>query len=132
MGKPRARLALGQHEIDAGIETLVALRRTRTGFEHERILPGAVLQVMAVLVPRLESRAIAGAQDLFTLVGDQHYFAGHDEHELVFTRMPVALARPGARLESGEVHTELREPGRIAQVAASARHARLVVRRRIA
>src|SRR5262249_43811879 len=101
-------------------------------FEHDRIALRAVLQAMAVGIAGLEARAIAGAQNLFARIGDQHDLAGHHEDEFVLAGMPVALRRPDAWRDGQEVDTELRQAGRVAKRLALPRLARCIVRGRIA
>src|SRR5256885_1327228 len=86
---------------------------------------------MAVLLARLEAGAVARLQDLLARIGDQHDFAFQHIDELVFFQMPVALAGPDAGFEPQKVDAELGQPRDVAQLAALARAARLVIGRRI-
>src|SRR5262249_9983417 len=58
----------------------------------------------------------------------QHHFALEHVDELILGLVPMALRRPRAGLERGEVHAELVEPDRIAQPLAEAAEHRLPMR----
>src|SRR5205823_3305283 len=96
-----------------------------------RVLVGAVLQAMAVLVVGREAGGVAGAQYLFALVSDEDDLARQHIDEFVFAGVPMPLARPGAGREAQEVDAELGQPGRVAQLCALAGAAGLVEGRRI-
>ena len=67
---------------------------------------------MPVAHARRKARAVASDQHFLAVVGHQHQFARQHVDELVLVRVPVPLARPGARGESNEVHAEVRQSGR--------------------
>ena len=56
-----------------------------------------VSEAVSVTVAGLEADAITGNEGLFTRIRDERRGAFEHVDELVFVRMPVALARPIAR-----------------------------------
>ena len=117
-------------QIDAWIMRAVA-RDPGADFQQQRVGAGAVLQMMAVFLARLEAGAIARLQDFFAGVGHQHHFAFQHIDEFVLLEVPVALAGPGARRQPQQIDAELGQPGGIAQAAALAGPAGLIIGRRI-
>ena len=75
---------------------------------------------------------IAGAQDGFTVVLDQCQFAFEQIDELVLMRMPVPLARPGARFQRDVADSEVGEARRWREPPVPSARDFLVERRRIA
>ena len=53
-----------------------SVAHARADFQQQGVAIAAVLQMMAVFVARLEAGAVAGFQNLFAGIGDQHHFAG--------------------------------------------------------
>src|SRR5688572_25614212 len=88
--------------------------------------------MMAVANACSEARTFARAQELLTLVGDQHELSLQNPDEFVLRGVPVALARPTPRWKPQEIDTELTQPGRLAEPPSLSIPARLIERRRIA
>jgi hypothetical protein len=105
---------------------------SRTDLQDYSRTVGAVLEVMAICDACREAHTIARLQDVLTSVGDENDLPFNDPDELVFVRVPVALAGPGVRGEMQEVYPELRQTCRIAQSAACAGATRFVVGRGVA
>jgi hypothetical protein len=111
------RIAVGAavvHQVDVRIGGLVFLE-ARTHHQEQRRAPAAVDQVMAVRAAGREGGAIAGAHQGLALVGDEGQLAGHDHHELVLVRMPVALRGGGAGLQLHQVDAKLRDAAGVPQ-----------------
>src|SRR3954471_16213491 len=87
--------------------------------------------MVAVRVAGREAGAVARPQPLFAFVGDHHDLAFEHVDELVLMGVPVALAGPGARRQSAEIHAVLLEARCASEPDAAALPARLVVGRRI-
>jgi hypothetical protein len=66
---------------------------------------------MAVALTGLEAGAIAGVEDSFASIGDEHDRAPDDIDELVFVSVPMALTGPGARTQLQQIDAELSEAG---------------------
>src|SRR5687767_15158468 len=88
--------------------------------------------MMAVTYATREARTLTSLENLFTGIGHEHDLAFEDVHKLVLDRVPVPLTRPGARWQHQYIHSELREPGRIAQLTPKSFPAGLIEWRRIA
>ena len=70
-----------------------------------------VLQVIAIALAGLEAGTIAGVEHGFAGIGDEHDRAPDDINELVFVRMPMTLAGPGARTQLQQINAELGKVG---------------------
>src|SRR6516162_5184538 len=70
---------------------------TSSDLQYLRLAVRAVLEAMAVRIVRREPCRIPGAEDLLTIIGYEHDFAGNDIDELVFASVPMTLARPCTR-----------------------------------
>ena len=70
---------------------------SRTDLQDYSRTVGAVLEVMAIDDARREAGTIARLQDVLSSVGDENDLPFNDPDELVFVRVPVALAGPGVR-----------------------------------
>ena len=71
--------------------------------------------MMAVARVLGKGGAVAGPQQRFALVLDEHDFAVDNEDELIFVAMPVPLRRPLAGRQAREVDAEILEAARIAE-----------------
>ncbi len=61
---------------------------------------------MSVPIAGLEGRAVARAERLFPAIGDEDQLALQYHDKLILMGVPVPLAGPDARRNSGEVDTE--------------------------
>src|SRR5258707_12290475 len=84
-------------EVDIGIVGDIPLGMPRSHFQDQSRAVGPVLQMMAIGDPSLEARAVAGPQQLFTILRDQHDLASEDPEEFVLLSGPVPLPGPGPR-----------------------------------
>src|ERR1700739_2318149 len=66
---------------------------------------------MAIALTGLEAGAIAGVEDSFTSIGDQHDRTSDDINKLVFVSVPMALTGPGARAQLQQIDAELGKAG---------------------
>jgi hypothetical protein len=66
---------------------------------------------MAIALTGLEAGAIAGVEDNFTSIGDEHDRAPDDIDELVFVNVPMALTGPGARAQLQQIDAKLGKAG---------------------
>jgi hypothetical protein len=71
---------------------------------------------MSVAASLLKGSRIASAERRIAVVLDKNQFTFEDEHELVLVRVPVALAGPFARRQSGEVHAEICQAASVAEL----------------
>lgn len=110
----KTRVTLERMQVDVGVEGFVIFRSTRADLEDGRCARGSILQVMTIGGASREARAVTAPQQLFAGIGNEYDFAVEDVHELVLHRVPVSLTRPGARRQLEQVHSKLREPGRVA------------------
>jgi hypothetical protein len=79
------------------------------------VLLRAILQAVSVPVAGGKPRAVPGPEPYFTIIVHEYDLAAQDVDELVLVRVPVALARPGARRKPQQVDAELCEACRIAE-----------------
>src|SRR5690606_26122271 len=114
-------LSLGGDHVDVGIVAGVLGGTARTDFQQHGLAITAVLDLVAVGDARLEAGAVAGAQQGFALVLDQHHLAVQHPDELVFRAMPVALAGPGPGGQAQQIDAELIQADRVAQPPAATR-----------
>ncbi|MGK0266300.1 MAG: hypothetical protein ACI82N_000544, partial [Maricaulis sp.] len=91
----------------------------------------AIDQMMPVRNAGAKSGAIAGAQHGFAVIRHQHGHAGQDLDEFVFMRVPMALRRPGARLEPDLVDAKLGQAGCVAEAPRMPPATRFIHRRGI-
>src|SRR5678815_4773254 len=117
--------------VDVWIEGFVISQSARADIENGRRTRGSVLEMMTVAYARREARTVTGLQKLFTRISDEHDLAFEDIHKLVFHCVPVPLTRPRARRQHEQIHSELGEAGRIAQLTAKSFAAGLIEWRRI-
>ena len=106
MHEPPVRV--GTHHVDVGACGHV-FGRAGADFEINRHRARFVDHVMTVAGAFGEGRAVTGAQDRLAPILDQRQFAFEHVDELVFVRMPVALARPVAGRQMHEIHPEIAE-----------------------
>jgi hypothetical protein len=127
----KTRVTLGRMQVDVGIEGFVGFRSTRADLEDGRCARGSILQMMTIGGASSEGRAVAAPQQLFASIGYEHDLALEDVHKLVLFRVPVSLTRPGAWRQLEQIHSELREPGDIAEPTTKSFPAWLIEWRRI-
>jgi hypothetical protein len=78
-----------------------------------------------------EACAVTAPQHFFAGIGYEHDLAIEDVRKLVLLSVPVSLTRPGARRQLEQIHSKLREPGRIAEPTTKSFPAGLIEWRRI-
>jgi hypothetical protein len=127
----KTRVTLGRMQVDVGVEGFVGFRSTRADLEDGRCARGSILQMMTIGGASSEGRAVAAPQQLFASIGYEHDLALEDVHKLVLFRVPVSLTRPGAWRQLEQIHSELREPGDIAEPTTKSLPAWLIEWRRI-
>jgi hypothetical protein len=124
-------VAFEEAHIDVRVVALVFRDFARAYLEDDGILPGSILQMMAVLNSGFEAGAVAGTKKLLPRVRDQHELALEHVHELIFRGMPMPLARPGAGLQPQQIDSEVGQTGGVPDSLAPASGARKVEWRRI-
>src|SRR5579862_8100838 len=113
-------------QVDVGIDAAVAGIGI-ADLEHRGGFRRFIDQVVPVGIAGLESGAIARTQRLLAAVADEAKLAFNHPNELILVAVPVALARPAAGRDHGQVDAEEREALRSAQTLTGLATARLVV-----
>src|SRR3984957_18557371 len=91
-----SRAVFLEAQVDIRIVPFVLGYFARADLQNDRILVRSILQVMSVLDPRLEARAITGSKRLLPGVGHEHHLAFEDVDKFIFGTMPMPLTGPGA------------------------------------
>jgi hypothetical protein len=89
--------------------------------EIDRRRRTAILELVGVAMARRKARALPRADRALARVCDQDELALDHEDELVLVAVPVPHGRDRARPERRQVDADLREPGRVAELALLAR-----------
>ena len=97
-------------QVDVGIFAPVIVPAAANDEKACRLMT-TIDQVMAVAYTGRPGGTVAGVQDNFTVVFNQHQFTRYYIHELILSRMPMTLARPDTRFQGYDVDTELCESG---------------------
>ena len=107
---------LGEHHVDIGIGA--ALAPVPAADHHEAAIRIAfIAQMMAIGAAHRPGRDIAGAQHSAGIVLHQHGLSAQHHQQLILALMPVALGRPGARLQHHMARPEGSQPRRRCQPA---------------
>jgi len=128
----KPRTPFGHLQVNAGIGDFIVVRAARPNLQVSRIFPRAVLQMVAIRSPCLETGTVAGAEDFFTRIGDQNELAFHHINEFIFGAMPMPLTRPGAGGKPRQVHAKVGETRGVSEATAEPADTGLVVGRRVA
>ena len=90
------------------------------------------LEAMAIAFAGHESGTVTRLQGFLPVVRREHCFSFQHIDEFVLMRVPVALARPGARRKMEQLHARLRQSRRVTEAPPRAISAGFVERRRVA
>ncbi len=91
------------------------LRGTGANLQVCRPLIGAVDHVVAVPARLRKGGGITRYKQRFATIFDEHQLTFEQEHELIFGRVPMPLARPLTWWQSSNIHSEVTKAAGVSQ-----------------